>query len=158
MVGGFAMRLGLVSVSVMLLLGAAGCGGSSGGGSTSTSAPATSVTASTVATTSTATTTTTTTTSSDNGLSGKWTGTYSGTYSGTFKLTWQQNDAKLSGTIDLSQGGTSTVNGTVTGSSIKFGTVGGGAAITYTGTVAGDSMSGSYSTPNGGGTWSAHRS
>jgi hypothetical protein len=44
----------------------------------------------------------------------------------------------------------------VTGSAIKFGTVG-GQAITYKGTVSGSSMSGTYSTPGGGGPWSAHQ-
>ena len=42
------------------------------------------------------------------------------------------------------------------GSSIQFGTVG-SSAITYTGTVSGNSMSGSYQTPGGGGSWSAHK-
>jgi hypothetical protein len=56
----------------------------------------------------------------------------------------------------LSTSGTLAVNGTVNGDAIRFGTVG-GSAITYVGTVSGDSMSGSYQTPNGGGPWSAHR-
>jgi hypothetical protein len=45
----------------------------------------------------------------------------------------------------------------VSGGSIKFGTVG-GPAITYTGSVSGGSMSGSYSTPKGKGSWSASKS
>ena len=57
---------------------------------------------------------------------------------------------------DLSTDGTPSVNGTVSGSSIRFGTVG-SSAITYTGTVSGNSMSGSYQTPGGGGSWSAHK-
>jgi len=48
------------------------------------------------------------------------------------------------------------MNGTVNGSSIKFGTVG-GTAVHYAGSVSGDSMSGSYSTSAGGGSWSAHK-
>jgi hypothetical protein len=89
-------------------------------------------------------------------LSGTWSGQYSGTFSGTFTLNWQQSGSTLSGTIDLSTGGTDTINGTVNGSSIQFGTVG-SAAITYTGTVSGNSMSGTYKTPAGGGSWSAHK-
>jgi len=104
--------------------------------------------------TSTVTTTTTQTTTSDSGLSGKWTGTYGGTFSGTFVLNRTQSGSRLSGTIKLSTAGTD--NGTVDGSSIKVGTVGGD-AVHYTGTVSGDSMSGSCSTAAGGGTWSAHK-
>ena len=47
-------------------------------------------------------------------------------------------------------------NGTVDGSSIRFGTVG-GSAVHYTGSVSGDSMSGSYTTASGDGSWTAHR-
>ena len=81
---------------------------------------------------------------------------YSGTFNGTFVLNWTQSGSTLSGTIKLSTAGTTNVNGTVNGSSIKFGTVG-GTAVHYTGSVSGDSMSGSYSTSAGGGTWSAHK-
>ena len=89
-------------------------------------------------------------------LSGKWAGRYAGTFSGTFTLNWLQNGSKLHGTITLSTSGTVPVNGTVEGDSIKFGTVG-STAVTYTGTVSGNSMSGSYDTPSGGGHWSAHK-
>jgi hypothetical protein len=65
-------------------------------------------------------------------------GRNSGTYSGTFVLNWDQSGSKLSGTIDLSTAGRVPVNGTVDGSSIKFGTVG-GSAVHYTGSVSGDS-------------------
>jgi hypothetical protein len=83
-------------------------------------------------------------------------GTYSGTYSGTFVLNWHQSGSKLSGTIDLSTAGRVPVNATVDGSSIKFGTVG-GSAVHYTGSVSGDSMSGSYTTAGGDGSWTAHK-
>jgi hypothetical protein len=74
--------------------------------------------------------------------------------SGTFVLNRTQSGSRLSGTIKLSTAGTD--NGTVDGSSIKVGTVGGD-AVHYTGTVSGDSTSGSCSTAAGGGTWSAHK-
>jgi len=62
----------------------------------------------------------------------------------------------LSGTIKLSNPSSKpSIKGTVHGSTIRFGTVG-GAAITYSGSVSGKSMSGSYQTPGGGGSWSAH--
>jgi hypothetical protein len=90
-------------------------------------------------------------------LSGGWSGRYSGAYTGTFTLHWTQSGSRLHGTIKLSASrGTFGLTGTVRGSSIKFGTVG-GPAITYSGSASGRSMSGHYSTPGGGGPWSAHR-
>ena len=93
-------------------------------------------------------------------LSGTWNGQYSGAYTGTFKLTWQQNSSTLSGTIELSTAGTLPIHGTVQGSSIHFGTVG-STAITYSGSVSGNSMSGSYQVQAGSatqnGSWNASR-
>jgi hypothetical protein len=98
---------------------------------------------------------------SQSALSGSWSGNYSGAFSGTFKLTWTQNGSTLNGTIHLNPGGTESINGTVNGNSIQFGTVGGSQVITYTGTVSGDSMSGTYKvkTANGSanGSWNAHK-
>jgi hypothetical protein len=95
-------------------------------------------------------------------LSGKWSGNYSGSYSGTFKLNWRQSGSHLHGTITISNPkSTLPINGTVNGTAIKFGTVG-STAITYTGTVSGNSMSGTYKVgpANGstGGPWSASKS
>ena len=89
------------------------------------------------------------------GLSGKWSGQYSGAFTGTFTITWQQSGSNLSGTINLSSDGSPSVHGTVQGGAIQFGTVG-SAAITYSGSVSGNSMSGTYQVANGGsGSWSA---
>ena len=91
-------------------------------------------------------------------LSGDWSGHYSGAFSGTFTLSWQQTGSKLSGTIDLSTDGNPSINGTVTGNTIKFGTVG-STVITYSGTVSGDSMSGTYTVGgSAGGSWNATKS
>ena len=94
------------------------------------------------------------------GLSGTWSGQYSGSYNGNFTLRWHQTGAKLHGTIHLSAPAeTLRINGTVTGGTIKFGTVG-SAAITYSGTVSGSSMSGQYQVHDGsgaGGPWSASK-
>lgn len=95
-------------------------------------------------------------------LSGKWSGNYSGSYNGTFKLSWHQSGSRLHGTITISNpGSTLPINGTVHGTAITFGTVG-STNITYTGTVSGNSMSGTYkvATANGstGGPWSASKS
>lgn len=89
-------------------------------------------------------------------LAGTWSGQYSGAFSGTFTLHWTLSKSSLNGTIALSNPkGTYGVGGSVSGSAITFGAVGAGA--TYTGSVSGKSMSGSYKTPKGLGTWSAHK-
>ena len=89
-------------------------------------------------------------------LGGTWSGTYSGAYSGTFTLRWKQSGSRLTGSIKLSRpSGTYPITGSAQGSAIKFGAVGAGA--TYTGSVAGRSMSGRYKSGPRGGAWSAHR-
>jgi len=93
------------------------------------------------------------------GLTGRWSGHYSGAYSGTFKLKWRQTGQKLKGTITISNPGDALpINGTLKGNKISFGTVG-SLAITYSGTVSGTSMSGTYLVHGGnaaaGGPWSA---
>jgi hypothetical protein len=91
-------------------------------------------------------------------LSGTWTGSYSGPFTGTFTLTWQQSGSTLNGTIKLSSPpDTLHISGNVSGSGISFGAVG---VVTYTGTVSGSSMSGSYVDVANGqtGSWSATKS
>lgn len=89
-------------------------------------------------------------------LSGRWDGRYSGGASGTFTLTWQQSGSTLTGHITLSNpAATVPINGTVSGGTIRFGTVG-STAITYSGVVSGGSMSGTYAVAgSSGGSWSA---
>ncbi len=95
------------------------------------------------------------------GLSGTWSGQYSGSYDGSFTLTWTQAGSKLTGTIKISApASTMSINGTVQGDSISFGTVG-SYGITYSGKVSGNSMSGSYKVSDGQGStgpWSASKS
>jgi hypothetical protein len=89
-------------------------------------------------------------------LSGTWSGHYSGGYNGTFTLHWTQSGSKLTGTIKLSSpSGTFPITGSVHGGAIQFGAVGAGA--TYTGSVSGTSMSGSYQARPKGGSWSAKK-
>jgi hypothetical protein len=89
-------------------------------------------------------------------LAGTWSGRYSGAFSGTFTLHWTQTRSSLHGSITLSNPrGKYGISGSVRGSAIKFGAVGVGA--TYTGSVSGKSMSGTYKSPQGGGRWSAHK-
>lgn len=96
------------------------------------------------------------------GLSGKWKGSYGGAFQGTFTLRWRQSGSRLSGTIRLSQPAqVLAIHGSVQGGRIRFGTVG-STAITYSGSVSGDSMSGTYQVSTGsssaGGAWSASKS
>lgn len=91
-------------------------------------------------------------------LSGTWHGQYGGSYQGTFVLHWREKGSKLGGRIQISNpGSTLAIHGTVAGGSIQFGTVG-SYQITYTGTVSGGSMSGSYKVGSSqGGNWSASK-
>jgi hypothetical protein len=90
-------------------------------------------------------------------LGGVWKGSYGGAFSGTFTIHWTETGSRLHGTIALSMPhGTYGINGSVgRNGAISFGAVGAGA--TYTGTATAKSMSGHYKTPQGGGTWSAHK-
>lgn len=97
-------------------------------------------------------------------LSGKWSGSYGGTFSGTFSLTWQESGHNLSGTIRISgfKDLPTSIHGTVQGALIRFGTVG-SESITYSGSVSGSSMSGSWKMQAGkrslgGGSWKAAKS
>jgi len=139
-------RVLLVGILAVLTLAAAACSSKSSGGTTTPTTPvATAPTASPPSTT-------------GGALTGKWSGSYSGAFSGTFTLHWVQTSTKLSGAINLSSaGGPVPLHGTVVGSSIRFGTVG-STAVTYTGTVSGNSMSGTYKVGTSGagtGTWNA---
>jgi len=149
-------KIALIAVPAALLLAA--CSSSGSPAKTPTSPTHAAVPAANTSTSSPAAAAT----SASAGLSGTWNGTYNGSFSGTFTLNWQQSGSTLSGTINLPDaGGTTDITGSVNGSSIQFGTVG-STDITYTGTVSGSTMSGSYQvkTANGsaGGNWSAARS
>jgi hypothetical protein len=90
-------------------------------------------------------------------LGGSWSGTYSGAFAGKFTLTWTQSSrGSLTGSISLSNpSGKYGITGHVRHSAISFGVVGAGA--TYTGSATAFKMSGSFMTPRGGGSWSAHK-
>jgi hypothetical protein len=102
-------------------------------------------------------------------LSGIWSGRYHNqaptAISGTFTVTFRQSGSQLIGNLVLRTGPTNggvPVTGTLQGGAIRFGTVGGtpGATIDYTGSVSGNSMSGSYEAPGSPirGTWTATKS
>ena len=91
-------------------------------------------------------------------VGGNWSGTYSGYYNGTFTLTWNQTGSHVNGSIALSSPKqTLDISGSLAGNAITFGAVG---SVTYTGTVSGSSMSGTYTVVGGagGGNWSASKS
>ena len=90
-------------------------------------------------------------------LGGKWKGHYSGAVSGHFTIHWKQTGTLLHGTIKLSTpSGTYAIDGGVRGQKIKFGALTVGAK--YKGVLHGStSMSGTWTSANGGGSWSAHK-
>jgi hypothetical protein len=90
-------------------------------------------------------------------LAGKWKGHYSGAVSGRFTIHWTQSGSQLSGTITLSNPkGKYGIDGSVKKGKIKFGAVSVGAK--YKGKVRGTSMSGTWTSAEGGGSWSATKS
>jgi len=149
--------------ALLLSLTVTSCSSSGGGGAQTTSAgaPQSTSRASAPASQSAPDTSSNSSSNSSAGsLSGKWAGSYNGAFTGTFTLNWTQDGSKLTGTIDLSTGGRTPLNGTVTNGQISFGTVG-STVITYTGSVSGDTMSGHYQVAGGAagsGSWNAHRS
>jgi len=90
-------------------------------------------------------------------LGGKWKGTYSGAVSGHFTIHWKQSGTTLHGTIKLSTpSGKYAIDGGVRGKKIKFGALTVGAR--YKGVLHGTKrMSGTWSSPTGGGSWKAHK-
>ena len=90
-------------------------------------------------------------------LAGKWTGSYSGAVSGTFTIHWKQSGSLLHGTIKLSNpSGKYGIAGSIKKGKIKFGAVSVGAK--YKGKFKGTSMHGTWTSPEGGGSWSASKS
>jgi hypothetical protein len=90
-------------------------------------------------------------------LAGKWKGHYSGAVSGHFTIHWKQTGSQLQGHITLSNPkGKYNLSGSVRKGKIKFGAVSVGAK--YKGKVKGTSMSGTWTSPQGGGSWSATKS
>jgi hypothetical protein len=90
-------------------------------------------------------------------LAGTWKGHYGGAVSGHFTIHWKKTGSRLHGNITLSNPkGTYGISGSVKNGRIKFGAVSVGAK--YKGTVRGTSMSGTWTSPEGGGSWSATKS
>jgi len=90
-------------------------------------------------------------------IAGKWKGHYGGAVSGHFTLQWRKTGSQLRGSITLSRPqGEYNISGSVRDGKIKFGAVSVGAK--YKGRVRGTSMSGTWTSPQGGGSWSATKS
>jgi hypothetical protein len=100
---------------------------------------------------------------STSALDGTWNGTWQSTAngtSGTFSVTWKETGSDLNGTLSISVGclDGAKVTGTVSGSSIDFGSVHGQCTVDYKGSIHGDRMSGSYTISGvSGGTWKASK-
>ncbi|MGZ6544712.1 MAG: hypothetical protein ACXVEI_05320 [Actinomycetota bacterium] len=85
-------------------------------------------------------------------LAGTWTGTWQNLSpapaSGTFVIKWTATGSDaLTGTIDVSGAGcvsNGKIAAALQGGKISFGVVQGQASVTYTGSVSGDTMSGTY--------------
>jgi hypothetical protein len=103
------------------------------------------------------------------GVAGMWHGTWASALglSGTWQATLVQNGSTLSGSVGIggiacNSGGP--LSGGLNGNAISFGAIeSGGPTISFTGTVNGNTMSGSFTTPGDGpcqgdsGTWSGSR-
>ena len=91
----------------------------------------------------------------DHGLAGKWKGHYGGAFTGHF-TSLEEDRLAAAGSITLSNPqGKYDISGSVRNGKIKFGAVSVGAK--YKGKVRGTSMSGTWTSPQGGGSWSAHK-
>ena len=95
-------------------------------------------------------------------LTGTWNGKWqsSADASGTFSVTFTQTSPSLNGTLSISVAclDGAKVTGTVSGSSIEFGSVKGQCDINYKGSIEGDQMSGTYGLSGAaGGTWKASK-
>ncbi len=159
--GGFSMRHGIVILTAGLGATAliAACGSASNAPTSTPSGSAPTVAATPTAPPASAPPATPTPTAASTAaqVAGTWSGTYSGPFNGTFTLTWNQSGSDVNGRIMLSSPADSLpINGTLSGNAISFGAVG---VVQYTGTVSGNSMSGSYVDRANGqtGTWSASK-
>jgi hypothetical protein len=96
-------------------------------------------------------------------LDGTWNGSWQSTAnntSGTFSVTWKETGSALDGRLSISVGclDGAKVTGTVSGSSIDFGSVKGQCEVDYKGSIHGDRMSGTYTISGvSGGTWKASK-
>ncbi len=100
-------------------------------------------------------------------VTGAWKGTWESTKyppaNGTFDVVFAQTGQALSGTVRVNESTcipVGTLTGVLAGSAINFGAVEGAHTVTYTGSVQGDSMSGTYKAPqcaDDAGTWTATR-
>jgi hypothetical protein len=96
-------------------------------------------------------------TATTSSLAGKWKGHYGGAVSGHFTINWKQTGSRLQGHITLSNPkGKYGISGSVKSGKIKFGAVSVGAK--YKGKIRGTTMSGTWTSPEGGGSWSATKS
>lgn len=106
-------------------------------------------------------------TGTDIGITGTWTGSWQtdadSAVNGTFTIDFVQQGEDISGDITIQGSACVTqgsVIGKVQGDKIEFGAVQAEQTVTYTGAISGDSLSGTYDSPQCGpdtGTWEATR-
>lgn len=90
-------------------------------------------------------------------LTGTWSGTWTSTNpddgsTGTFEIQWAQAGSNLAGTITVNGTpclSTGAITGTLAGDAIEFGSIQSQFDVDFTGTVAGEAMSGTYTTTCG---------
>jgi len=145
-----------VAAIAFVSLAATACGGGSNDNGTVTGTPTT--TAAATATTQAAAVTTAPAVSGG-ALAGTWAGEYTQTKptsdGGTFSVTFEGSAPDYTGTISIAGScDPCPITATVKGSTITIGAIG-ASAITYDGTIAGSSMSGTYSAGQFEGTWKA---
>jgi hypothetical protein len=107
----------------------------------------------------------TTSAAAASGLDGMWNGTWrasSTADNGTVRIQWKQTGSQLAGTIAVSNTPcvtNGTITGVVNGNAITFGAVQSATTISYTGTLVGNTITGTYkadaSCGNATGTWTA---
>ncbi len=144
--------------TVIMLMGGCGGGGGDGDAAGPPKTPATPGSAATEAPTTEAPTPTLIIDPTPEGdLSGVWSGTWTSTNpddgsTGTFEIQWAQAGSALSGTITVNGTPcltTGAITGTLAGDAIEFGSIQGQFDVDFSGTVAGETMSGTYSTSCG---------
>ena len=161
------VRLAIIGVLAVTVVGCANKSTSSVGGSVSRTPVATQAATPEVPATP-ASPVTASSTEASSAIDGLWNGTYSSTSSpgsdGTFEVTYVTSaSGQLSGSIQIHKTpcvSTGTVNGRLHSNAITFGAVKGAQTITFTGTISGQTMSGTYDAPDcgrGKGTWRATR-
>ncbi|PZS33861.1 MAG: hypothetical protein DLM58_06975 [Pseudonocardiales bacterium] len=152
----------LLSTCLLLTVGCTSSSKGKGSNSPASTAPVTTQPASTASNSTPADTSPATSSapaSSSDDIAGDWTGTFANSttgQTGTFAVTFSRQGETITGHITINGGGSGTINGTLSGNKITFGTIT-GSTTTFDGSFSGNSMSGTYKAGADNGTWMATR-